>query len=138
MMVVDTSALMAIVLDEPQAIACMEVLQAEAEVLISAGTVAEAMIVAGRRNVGAEMASLVDDLGFTVVPVSASGSRRIAQAYALWGKGVHAAALNFGDCFAYALAHDYDCPLLYVGSDFAGTDVKRALPGQATAEISVG
>lgn len=128
MIVVDTSALMAIVLDEPLAVACMEVLQVEAEVLISAGTVAEAMIVAGRRNVGTEMASLIDDLGFTIVPVSAAGSRRIAQAYARWGKGVHAAALNFGDCFAYALAQEHDSPLLYVGDDFVRTDLKRALP----------
>src|SRR5688500_12264502 len=104
MIAVDTSALMAIVLDEPKADACVEALQAEDEVLISAGTVAEALIVAGRRNVGEQMARLIDGLGFEIVTVTPAAARRIALAYASWGKGVHPAALNFGDCFAYEVA----------------------------------
>jgi ribonuclease VapC len=126
MIAVDTSALMAVILGEAQSDACMDVLAAGAEVLISAGTVAEALIVAGRRNVADEMSALIDQLGFTVVPVSAAAARRIAQAYSQWGKGVHPAGLNFGDCFAYAVAREHGCPLLYVGEDFARTDVAAA------------
>jgi ribonuclease VapC len=50
------------------------------------------------------------------------------DAYARWGKGVHPAALNLGDCFAYALATELRCPLLYLGEDFARTDIRSALP----------
>ena len=73
------------------------------------------------------MTSIIDGLGLEIVPVSAAAARRIAQAYARWGKGVHAAALNFGDCFAYEVAKEHDCRLLYVGDDFSKTDIARAL-----------
>ena len=126
MIVVDTSALMAIVLKEPLFEECMGVLEAEPEVLISAGTLAEALIVARRRNVESEMSRLIEELGFTVVTVSAAAARRVAGAYAQWGKGVHPAGLNFGDCFSYAAASDHGCPLLYVGDDFARTDLASA------------
>jgi ribonuclease VapC len=124
--VVDTSALMAIVLKEPLFEECIGVLEAESEVLISAGTLAEALIVARRRNVESEMTRLIEDLGFTIIAVSATAARRVAQAHAQWGKGVHPAGLNFGDCFAYAVAQDHGCPLLYVGDDFARTDLISA------------
>ncbi|HEX3982916.1 MAG TPA: type II toxin-antitoxin system VapC family toxin [Acidisoma sp.] len=124
MIAVDTSALMAIVLDEPAAEACIAVLEAEDDLLISAGTVAEALIVSARRNVGAEMGSLIDGLGFQVVTVTAASARRIAQAYERWGRGVNPAALNFGDCFAYEVAKEHACRLLYVGDDFSRTDVE--------------
>jgi ribonuclease VapC len=129
MIAVDTSALMAILLAETESDACIAVLEAAPEVLISAGTMAEALIVAARRNVAAEMAGLIEDLGFTVVPLSGAAARRVAEAYARWGKGVHPAGLNFGDCFAYAVAHEHGCPLLFVGGDFAQTDVPGALIG---------
>jgi ribonuclease VapC len=124
---VDTSALMAIVLGEAAADACMEALQAETEVLISAGTLVEALIVAARRNVDDEMASLVDRLDFEIVPVTPASARRVPRAYDRWGKGLHAAALNFGDCFAYELAEECSCPLLFVGDDFSRTDIQSAL-----------
>ena len=126
MIAVDTSALMAILLGEPESDACIAALEAEDELVISAGTVAEALIVAFRRNVGEEMEGLLDGLGFEIVSVTEAAARRIAQVYAEWGKGVHRAALNFGDCFAYDTAKQHDCPLLYVGDDFARTDVQRA------------
>ena len=125
MIAVDTSALMAIVLNEADANACIAALEREDEILISATTIAEALIVAARRNVGEEMANLIDGLGFNAVAVTPASARRVALAYARWGKGVHAAGLNFGDCFAYELAKEHDCPLLYVGDDFAKTDIKR-------------
>jgi ribonuclease VapC len=127
MIAVDTSALMAIVLDDPEADACIAALEAEDDLLISAGTVAEALIVAARRNVGEEMERLIDGLGFEIVSVTSASARRIAQAYEQSGKGAHPAALNFGDCFAYAVAKEHGCRLLCVGEDFAKTDVERVL-----------
>lgn len=123
MIAVDTSALMAIALDEGSADVCMAVLDRETELLISAGTLAEALVVAGRRDRLFEVTALIEELGFTVVPVTAETARRISEACSAWGKGVHPAALNLGDCFAYALAMEYGCPLLFVGDDFAKTDV---------------
>jgi ribonuclease VapC len=127
MIAVDTSALMAVVLDGAEANACIAALEAEDEILVSAGTIAEALIVAARRNVREEMASLIDGLGFNAVAVTPASARRIASAYARWGKGVHAAGLSFGDCFAYEVAKEHDCPLLYVGDDFAKTDIRGVL-----------
>ena len=126
MIAVDTSALMAIVLNDPEAGACIAALEAEDELVISAGTVAEALIVAARRNVRNEMELLIAGLGFEIVSVTAAAAQRIATAYRSWGKGMHPAALNFGDCFAYEVARQHDCPLLYVGDDFSRTDLRRA------------
>ncbi len=123
MIAVDTSALMAIILNEPEADACISALEAEESVLISAGTLAEALIVAARRNVAEELSSLIDGLGFEVVSVTPASARRISQVYQQWGKGIHPAGLNFGDCFAYEVAQTHRCRLLYVGGDFAKTDI---------------
>ena len=127
MIVIDTSALMAILLDEPERSACGAVL-ADAEVrLISAGTLAECAIVARGPGLSDHMAALLDRLDCDVEPVTASTARYVGEVYARWGKGFHRAALNFGDCFAYELAMRRQCPLLFVGQDFARTDVKSAL-----------
>lgn len=126
MIAVDTSALMAIILDEAQADACIAALEAADEILISAATVAESLIVASRRGVGVEMTSLVEDLGLNVIPVTGASAQRIAQAYSRWGKGIHSAGLNLGDCFAYDVAREHGCALLYVGDDFAKTDIGSA------------
>jgi ribonuclease VapC len=124
---VDTSALLAVVLGEEQASACIGVLETEVELLISAGTVAEALIVAARRNVTEEIVGLIDALGFDVVTVTPAAARRVAEAYERWGKGVHPAGLNFGDCFAYEVAKEHSCRLLFVGDDFSKTDLESAL-----------
>jgi ribonuclease VapC len=124
---VDTSALMAIALNEPAADDCMAVLDREVELIISAGTLAEALVVAGRRDRLFEVTALVEELEITVVPVTAETARRISDAYEAWGKGVHPAALNLGDCYAYALAMEYGCPLLFVGGDFSQTDVSPVI-----------
>lgn len=104
------------------------VVMAETEITISAGTMAEALIVADRRNVGAEMARLIDGLGLMVVNVTAAAALPIASAYGRWGKEARPAGLNFGDCFAYELARDQNFALLYAGGDFARTDVRSAMP----------
>jgi ribonuclease VapC len=112
-----------IVPGEPEAKPCIAALETETEILISAATVAEALIVADRRNVTEEMAGLIDGLGFEIVTVTAASARRIAETCAQWGKGIHPAGLNFGDCFAYELAKERGCGLLFVGDDFAKTDL---------------
>ena len=127
MIVVDTSALMAIALGELEADACIRVLETETEVMISAGTVVEALIVAARRNIGEEMARMIDGLGFEIVSVTPASARRTAAAYERWGRGTHPAGLNFGDCFSYEVAKGHSCPLLYVGDDFSKTDLESAL-----------
>jgi ribonuclease VapC len=124
---VDASALVAIVLDELPADACKAALRADEDRIISAATLAEALIVAGRRGVRDRMERLVEGLELQVALVDAASARRAADAYLRWGKGFHAAALNFGDCFAYELAKSHGCALLYVGDDFARTDVASAL-----------
>jgi ribonuclease VapC len=125
--VVDTSALVAIVLKETKAEECIAVLEAEDRVLISAGTLAEVLIVSARRNIAAGMARLIERLAPDVVPVTQAVARQIGQVYERWGRGMHPAALNFGDCFAYAVAKEHGCRLLYVGDDFAKTDIEGVL-----------
>jgi ribonuclease VapC len=124
---VDTSALVAIVLKEPRADACLAALEAEDEVLISAGTLAELLIVSARRNLATEMARLIDRLAPEIVAVTPATARRIGLIYQQWGRGMHPASLNFGDCFAYAVAQEHACRLLYVGDDFAKTDIESVL-----------
>lgn len=127
MIVVDTSALMAIVLNEPAADACIAALEAEDNVLISAGTLAEVLIVAARRNVASLVSKLINGMGLEIIPASAASARRIADIYGKWGTGRNAAGLNFGDCFAHELAKPNRCRLLYVGGDFAKTDIPGVL-----------
>ena len=88
--------------------------------------VTEALIVAGRQGLGAEMSVLLDGLDLEIASVSPATAGQVANAYAQWGEG-HPAGLNIGDCFAYEVAKTQDCPLLYVGKDFARTDVASVL-----------
>lgn len=126
MIVLDTSALMAVILDEPAAEACMRRIEQADEIVISAATLAECLIVAERRGVGAVMERLVEGIGARIEAVTPAMAHHVAAAYGRWGKGAHPAGLNFGDCFAYALAQDLASPLLYVGDDFARTDLRTA------------
>jgi ribonuclease VapC len=125
--VIDTSAPVAIVLGEPSGRACLAILERESEVLMSAGTLAELLIVAATRRMPDQIFALLDGLKFEVVNVTGATALAVGKAYRKWGKGVHPAALNFGDCFAYVLAKERACPLLFVGNDFARTDVRSAL-----------
>jgi ribonuclease VapC len=126
--VVDTSALMAIVMKEPMADACSDCLAIADEVLISAATLTETLIVSARGNRHPEMMELIEELGLTVVDLSEALATDAAEAYRTWGKSFHRAGLNFGDCFAYALANQQECPLLFIGDDFSQTDIVCALP----------
>jgi ribonuclease VapC len=126
-LIVDTSALFAILLDEEKSAICRAALADCERALVSAGTVAESRIVAVGRNLVPDFETLTAGYGFEIVPVTAQTARAVGEAYARWGRGVHPAKLNFGDCFAYALAMERGLPLLYVGEDFAQTDVRSAL-----------
>lgn len=127
MIAVDTSALMAIVQGEPAGPACLAAIDRNDRIIMSAATLAETLIVADRRGKSGQMAHVLESLRAEVIELTEGRARRAADAYRRWGRGVHPAALNFGDCFAYALAEEYRCPLLFVGEDFAKTDVKACL-----------
>ena len=127
MIAVDTSVLMAILLDEEETSACAAALATNDRIVMSAATVAEALIVAERRELGVEMAKLIDGLGLEIETVTLAAARRVAASHAQWGKGANPAGLNFGDCFAYEVAKSRECPLLYVGADFARTDIRSVL-----------
>ena len=105
----------------------MDAIEADDRPMISAGTMAETLIVAGRRNLQAEALDLIEQLELMVITVTETSAQGIGNAYSRWGRGVHPAGLNFGDCFSYELAMVLGCPLLYVGNDFAKTDVASAL-----------
>lgn len=127
MIVVDTSALIEIAIGAPKAMDCRRVLMEADSLLISAGTVTETLIVAAGKRVEPQMTALLDRFGFTIVPLTEERARAAARGYRCYGKVWHAAALNYGDSFAYALAKEHDCPLLFVGNDFALTDITPAL-----------
>lgn len=126
MIALDTSALIEVMAQQPQAPRCEGVLS-RAELVISAATLTECLIVAGRKGVASELDELLSALDLVVEAVDAEFAVRAAHAYRRWGKGYHPAELNYGDSFSYALAEMYGCPLLYVGDDFARTDVRSAL-----------
>lgn len=128
MIVVDASALMAILLEEDHGPACLERLAIENDLAISAVTMAEFLIVAGRHGIRSEARNLLSALRPDIVPVTAGDAAKVSDAFEVWGQGVHAARLNFADCFAYALAKDRNAPMLFVGDDFSKTDIEPALP----------
>lgn len=130
MIVVDTSAIIAIVFGEPERDVFSEVIERMDKALISTVSVVEArMVVHGRR--GQRAVVLMDDLlRLPVFEIVAPGLKEMDAAYAAFiafGKGSgHPAALNFGDVFSYALAKVRGLPLLFKGDDFAQTDIARA------------
>lgn len=127
MIAVDTSALIAILLREPEAESCNDALKSNDSIIMSAGTLSEALVVAVPRGVTAELTQLIEELEIEVIPLTKASAYRVVKAYEQWGKGARSARLNWGDCFAYAVAKEHGCPLLYVGKDFAKTDIKSAL-----------
>ena len=126
MIAVDTSALIAVVAGEDMAGPCERIL-ASAGLVISAGTLTEALIVSARKQVTPELERLLSVLDLRIENVTPDFARRAAAVYGRWGKGVHQASLNYGDCFSYAVAEMHDCPLLFVGDDFSRTDIRSAL-----------
>jgi ribonuclease VapC len=128
MIAVDTSALIAVVGNEPMARHCSAVLEVPTEeFILSAGTLLEVQIVAARKGCRSGLDELLALLPFSIIEVTAARAELAASAYRQFGKTFHPAALNFGDCFAYATAREFDCPLLFIGDDFALTDIRAAL-----------
>jgi ribonuclease VapC len=128
--IVDSSALIAIVIEEPPYHEYFEAMLASPSVRISAANFLEAAIVVDRHpdpGAAARFDSLVDRLGI-IEPVTAHQASIARAAHQRFGRGMgHPARLNFGDCFAYALAKDLNEPLLFIGQDFVHTDIRPAL-----------
>src|SRR5437764_188568 len=121
-MVIDTSALVAILLDEPERHRFNQQIAADAVRLLSAVTLVETAIVLTSRKgprAQAELDLYVVKAALEIVPVRAEHAAIACDAYRLYGKGRHPAGLNFGDVFAYALAKATGEPLLFKGQDFA-------------------
>lgn len=127
MIVVDTSALIAIARKESQAMDCFSVLARTDLILISAPTLTEAFVVAGQKNVTAQLVDLLETIRLQVIPLDEAGARLAADAYSLWGKNYHPAEINYGDSFSYSLAKQMNCPLLFIGNDFSQTDIASAI-----------
>jgi ribonuclease VapC len=128
--VLDTSALLAILFAEPERDPLIDVLAQARDPLISAATLVEASIVM-RARTGAEGVQDLDELlaaaAVRTIAVDAGQAYLARDAFARFGKGRSAAGLNFGDCFSYALAKAAEQPLLFKGADFGKTDVMPAV-----------
>lgn len=135
MMVVDSSAIIAILFGEPEGAACTRALEHASPRLISAVNYVETGTVLAGRLQGKRRSKAVDvlddflaTLGVDIAPLDDMVARVALKARLDYGKGFGTrGGLNFGDCFAYALARHHSAPLLYVGNDFAVTDVQSAL-----------
>lgn len=125
-MVIDTSVFLAVLRNEPDRQALVDAIEAAAVRRTSAATLVEASMVVESRW-GAEglrcLDRLIETAGIEVVPVDLAQARIARQAFSDFGKGRHPAALNYGDCFVYALARQTGEPLLSKGNDFPRTDV---------------
>lgn len=130
-MIVDSSALIALLMGVPESEAIVDALDRADHIAISAATLVEAAVAAdGTRDPvrSARFDAIVDALSPEVVSLTAEQAAIARQAYRDYGRGSgHPARLNLGDCFSYALAKHRREPLLYIGDDFARTDLRSAL-----------
>lgn len=130
-MIVDSSALVAILRDEPEAEVFAQALDSAPRCLISAANFLETAIVVDRSRSaipGRRLDELIRELEIVIEPVSEAQVHIAREAYRDYGRGSsHPAQLNFGDCFAYALARTTGEPLLFKGEDFRYTDIAPAL-----------
>ncbi len=128
-MVLDTSAVVAILLREPDAERLARYLADAPVRLMSAVTRVElSFVIEGRYGVAGrtDLERLLADTRIEIAAVTAQQAEVAIDAFRRYGKGRHTAALNIGDCFAYALAKTTDLPLLFKGGDFARTDIRPA------------
>lgn len=128
-MIVDTSAIVAILRDEPEAFDFLRTLEENRPVAMSAGSWIELALVLSRLGIAEleiQATHLVETLGLKIEPVTIEHAEIARTAYREFGKGNHPARLNFGDCFTYALAKASGEPLLFKGNDFAQTDIIAA------------
>ena len=126
-MVVDTSALIAILNEEPGSARLVAAMLSTSRVVMSAASFVEASVVADSTSHPdgmADLDALLRELRVEIAPVTREHAELARAAYRQFGKGRHPAALNFGDCFSYALARALGEPLLFIGNDFGQTDVE--------------
>jgi ribonuclease VapC len=131
-MVIDTSVVVAILFGEPEAEAFAELIEADPLRLMSVASVLEASIVVESElgtEGGRELDALLQTAGIGIEPVTVEHLAAARHAFRSFGKGRHPAALNFGDCFSYALSKTTGETLLFKGDDFARTDVSFAAGG---------
>ena len=129
-MVLDTSALLALLFDEPEAESFRIALEADESRLVSAATLLEAAVVIEARKgeaAGRELDLLISKAAIAIVPVDADQTAEARRAWRRFGKGRHAANLNYGGLFSYALSRTSGEALLYKGEDFTRTDVARVI-----------
>ena len=129
-MILDSSALIAVLFQEAQAPLMEEAMAEAATLAVAAPTLLETAVVAEGRfglAMGNALDALMARLDAEVVSFTAAHAAVAREGWRRFGKGRHPAGLNLGDCFSYALAKSRDQPLLYKGDDFARTDVKAAL-----------
>lgn len=129
MIVIDTSALLQILLNQPHAAALAYAIERAPVRLFSSASLLEASIVIESRKgeaAGRELDLLLYRAAIDVVAVDSEQAEVARDAWRRFGKGRHPAALNYGDCFAYALARSRQLPLLFVGDDFRQTDIQCA------------
>ncbi len=127
-MVIDTSALVAVLLNEPEAARIARAIDLTSIRLLSAASFLETSIVLESRKGdagGREFELLLYRAAIEVVAIDREQAEIARLAWRRYGKGRHPAGLNFGDCFAYALARQQGLPLLFQGGDFAHTDIPR-------------
>lgn len=128
-MTLDSSALLAILFSEAGALDLVDRILDADVVRVGTPTLVETAIVLGSRRgkpSASQVEELVEELGVTVVPLGAGEWQAAVDAYDRFGRGRHPAGLNFGDCLAYATARTAGDALLFVGNDFAKTDISRA------------
>lgn len=125
-MIIDTSAILAILQNEAERRRFNEVIEAAATVRMSAATLVETSIVIESRYGAAGLQDLdrfIESAGIDLISVDAKQAQAARTAFSRYGKGRHPAKLNFGDCFSYALSWVLGEPLLFKGEDFSRTDI---------------
>lgn len=129
MIVCETSALVAILQGEPEALSFRSLMSTATGLVLAAPSYLEAVMVARRSAYSrGDLDLLIDTFAIAFIPLDEPIARLAADAFTRYGRGTgHPAALNFGDCIAYATAMHLGCPLLFKGDDFRHTDVKAAL-----------
>ena len=128
-MILDSSAILAILLGEPQAVHLMQRMQRAPLLAIAAPTLLETAMVISRRVTGDSRQILNDfvrEFEVEVIPFTREHYDAAIDAFSRFGKGRHPAALNFGDCMTYAAVRLSGLPLLFVGDDFSRTDIEPA------------
>ena len=140
-MVIDSSAIVAILLNEADAADIAQAIESNSQRLLSAANLLEASIVIESRKGeagGRELDLLIYRAAIEIVAVDQEQAELARIAWRRFGKGRHPAGLNYGDCFAYALARTRQLPLLFQGDDFSRTDIDAVPPLPATTRPETG